>query len=556
MRAASVGMAIQENNNGSTLRQRTTPQKSISTPNFGKKKSAADMPSCGAFLFERFSFWDRKQDETAKKKCDNDIELYRSKLASDLEQNIGMLKSPVTTFMLFLQYAGEVAAFGVKRVLTSRLTWFCVVPAIVSWIAAKFIWPDGFNPPVCGETEGGALWKVEMMTMEVLWWAILGILSSVGFGTGLHSGVMFLFPHVMEVVTAGEACRTTNGLVPWYQHPCYLDCSTTYGPKDDSSVNFWRFWALVAPSCIIWGVGTAMGELPPYLVSKAARLAGSKDTEFESELEEARGRTDVLSRMKIWTIDFTEKHGFIGVFLLASWPNAAFDMCGMCCGYVLMPFWTFLIATILGKGFVKVNGQGAFFINLFGRDAFQVMLSALGNFDEWIKSILGKTFGLAKLVEKKRGELILSFKMQTRIKPAELFAKKSSGSLGMADIQAFYKNGADPAAADGASKVIAQRVLTEWDANKNGQLSLEEVGKAVSKTDKKLSLGSLDPGKPTSIFKVAFELFIFALILYFVVSIVDQCAKAKQQELDEKKVQAKIEKMSLKKSHSEAAIGG
>jgi hypothetical protein len=299
-----------------------------------------------------------------------------------------------------------------------------------------------------------------------------------------------------------------------------------------------------------------MGELPPYLVSKAARLAGSKDTEFESELEEARGRTDVLSRMKIWTIDFTEKHGFIGVFLLASWPNAAFDMCGMCCGYVLMPFWTFLIATILGKGFVKVNGQGAFFINLFGRDAFQVMLSALGNFDEWIKSILGKTFGLAKLVEKKRGELILSFKMQTRIKPAELFAKKSSGSLGMADIQAFYKNGADPAAADGASKVIAQRVLKEWDANKNGQLSLEEVGKAVSKTDKKLSLGSLDPGKPTSIFKVAFELFIFALILYFVVSIVDQCAKAKQQELDEKKVQAKIEKMSLKKSHSEAAIGG
>ena len=31
----------------------------------------------------------------------------------------------------------------------------------------------------------------------------------------------------------------------------------------------------------------------------------------------------------MYTIEFTEKHGFFGVYLLASWPNAAFDMCGM-----------------------------------------------------------------------------------------------------------------------------------------------------------------------------------------------------------------------------------
>lgn len=28
-----------------------------------------------------------------------------------------------------------------------------------------------------------------------------------------------------------------------------------------------------------------------------------------------------------------EKTGFWGIFMLASWPNAFFDLCGICCGY-------------------------------------------------------------------------------------------------------------------------------------------------------------------------------------------------------------------------------
>lgn len=29
---------------------------------------------------------------------------------------------------------------------------------------------------------------------------------------------------------------------------------------------------------------------------------------------------------------FLKTHGFVGVIALAAWPNAAFDMCGICCG--------------------------------------------------------------------------------------------------------------------------------------------------------------------------------------------------------------------------------
>jgi hypothetical protein len=49
------------------------------------------------------------------------------------------------------------------------------------------------------------------------------------------------------------------------------------------------------------------------------------------------------------------RHGFWGIFLLAAWPNALFDLCGICCGHFLMPFWQFFGATLMGKALVKVT---------------------------------------------------------------------------------------------------------------------------------------------------------------------------------------------------------
>ena len=31
----------------------------------------------------------------------------------------------------------------------------------------------------------------------------------------------------------------------------------------------------------LWGLGTAIGELPPYFVAKAAAISGKNDKEFE-----------------------------------------------------------------------------------------------------------------------------------------------------------------------------------------------------------------------------------------------------------------------------------
>lgn len=39
---------------------------------------------------------------------------------------------------------------------------------------------------------------------------------------------------------------------------------------------------------------------------------------------------------------------------MSAYPNAFFDLCGMCCGHFNMPFWTFFGAVFIGKALIKV----------------------------------------------------------------------------------------------------------------------------------------------------------------------------------------------------------
>ena len=41
--------------------------------------------------------------------------------------------------------------------------------------------------------------EAETWLRYVVWWVGLGILSSIGLGTGMHSGLLFLFPHILKV---------------------------------------------------------------------------------------------------------------------------------------------------------------------------------------------------------------------------------------------------------------------------------------------------------------------------------------------------------------------
>eukprot|EP01126_Amoeba_proteus_P020156 TRINITY_DN205_c0_g1_i14.p1 TRINITY_DN205_c0_g1~~TRINITY_DN205_c0_g1_i14.p1 ORF type:complete len:181 (+),score=31.70 TRINITY_DN205_c0_g1_i14:454-996(+) len=164
----------------------------------------------------------------------------------------------------------------------------------------------------------------------------------------------------MKVCLAATECKSTdfNSRDMWFsKDPTLFVCKTV----GSHSVTFLEVFSKVFWPCFLWGSGTAIGEIPPYAVSRAAKLAGEYNQELEEEIQKSKSGSTLVDKMKAWMLNILEKHGFVGIILLSAWPNAAFDLVGLCCGLFLMPFWTFFTATWIGKALIKVNLQAFFF---------------------------------------------------------------------------------------------------------------------------------------------------------------------------------------------------
>jgi len=236
---------------------------------------------------------------------------------------------------------------------------------------------DNYGPPHLVEVTN----LVEEYVMFIAWWTGLGVLSSIGLGTGMHTGVLFLFPHVMKITLAASECGSTA--FPAWHNMWFRTVDHAYvcQSQDKGHVAFWDVFLKVFLPCFFWGAGTALGEIPPYAISRAAFLAGKKNAEFEEMVGERSGWA-VLDRMKDWMIEFLKRRGFWGVLLMAAWPNMAFDLCGICCGQFGLPFLTFFGATFIGKALIKVNLQAVFFIVLFSEERLAQFVSWF-EFKEW-----------------------------------------------------------------------------------------------------------------------------------------------------------------------------
>eukprot|EP00794_Sanderia_malayensis_P014085 gene14085-15556_t len=133
---------------------------------------------------------------------------------------------------------------------------------------------------------------------------------------------------------------------------------------------------------VMWGAGTALGELPPYFMAKAARLSGTEvDDEDLEKLEEiiASEDKDVFTRIKRFVPELVERVGFFGILACASIPNPLFDLAGITCGHCLVPFWTFFGATLIGKAIIKMHIQQSFVILCFSKSYVEFMVRLLGN---------------------------------------------------------------------------------------------------------------------------------------------------------------------------------
>ncbi|XP_075226092.1 vacuole membrane protein 1-like isoform X2 [Lycorma delicatula] len=219
---------------------------------------------------------------------------------------------------------------------------------------------------------------IQRKILFCLYWLGLGILSSIGLGTGLHTFVLYLGPHIASVTLAAYECGSLNFPEPPY--PNEIICPHVIDTRWTTSL--WNIMRKVHLEAMMWGAGTALGELPPYFMARAARLSG-KDEEDE-DLEELKklkkiqkGSLSFMDGAKLMMQQLVEKVGFFGILACASVPNPLFDLAGITCGHFLVPFWTFFGAVLIGKAVIKMTLQVFFVIVTFNEVLIEKVMTFL-----------------------------------------------------------------------------------------------------------------------------------------------------------------------------------
>ncbi|KAM3601805.1 uncharacterized protein V6R79_019084 [Siganus canaliculatus] len=260
---------------------------------------------------------------------------------------------------------------------------------------------------LCHVVDGPSLWPlqyVRYMEKKTLWcayWLGLGILSSVGLGTGLHTFLLYLGPHIASVTLAAYECGSVDFPEPPY--PDQIVCPQREGASDSGqvgmetpevqlsagsaaiqgSISLWTIISKVRLEACMWGAGTAIGELPPYFMARAARLSGTDPEDedyqrFEELMDQDATAQDFSTRAKMAVQKLIQRVGFFGILACASIPNPLFDLAGITCGHFLVPFWTFFGATLIGKAVIKMHIQKLFVIVTFSRHIVEQMVSVIG----------------------------------------------------------------------------------------------------------------------------------------------------------------------------------
>lgn len=275
--------------------------------------------------------------------------------------NLVLWRRPfLTLYYCILQLAREILRLA--TFLISSKTFLLLTALLAGAVPAALHFPGPHTPYVALLRDQGA-WCA--------YWVGLGVLSSVGLGTGLHTFLLYLGPHIASVTIAAWECGTVAFPEPPY--PSQISCPSESLPM---VIGIWTIMTKVRLEAFMWGAGTALGELPPYFMARAARLSGQQlEDEDLTELEELKNRDDLdlWSRAKLMMQSLVQRAGFMGILLCASIPNPLFDLAGLTCGHFLVPFTTFFGATLIGKALVKMHIQMLFVICIFTKHHLEAL---------------------------------------------------------------------------------------------------------------------------------------------------------------------------------------
>uniref|UniRef100_A0A8D0TV48 Vacuole membrane protein 1 n=3 Tax=Sus scrofa TaxID=9823 RepID=A0A8D0TV48_PIG len=217
------------------------------------------------------------------------------------------------------------------------------------------------------------LWHRQSVVVSFL--LLLAVLIATYYVEGAHQQG----PHIASVTLAAYECNSVNFPEPPY--PDQIICPDEEGTE--GAISLWSIISKVRIEACMWGIGTAIGELPPYFMARAARLSGAEPDdeeyqEFEEMLEHAQAAQDFASRAKLAVQNLVQKVGFFGILACASIPNPLFDLAGITCGHFLVPFWTFFGATLIGKAIIKMHIQKIFVIITFSKHIVEQMVAFIG----------------------------------------------------------------------------------------------------------------------------------------------------------------------------------
>jgi vacuole membrane protein 1 len=141
---------------------------------------------------------------------------------------ITLWQSPGRTLYLFSKAGCKLIISTIKYLILHPVMVRFLTPLFVLWIILEFI-PGPYTEFID---------NIEFWIAYVVWWVGLGILSSIGLGSGLQTGVLFLFPHIMKVCLTAQTCKSVNfnsfGAI-WFRRPHDLFKCT---PETDDSLAY------------------------------------------------------------------------------------------------------------------------------------------------------------------------------------------------------------------------------------------------------------------------------------------------------------------------------
>ncbi|KFD55930.1 hypothetical protein M513_03054 [Trichuris suis] len=259
------------------------------------------------------------------------------------------------------------------------------------------------------------LYSLEKKLVWCAYWLVLGVLSSIGFGTGLHTFLLYLVtgPHIAAVTLAAFECGSLMFPEPPYPDECVLMESICYPPKvlvnlriicpdamldhnpaamsnksisvngasalagtlasNLATVSIWNIMSKVRLESIMWGAARLSGQEPDDEEYREFK-------QFLEMTEQAQAKNDWLDAAKLSIERTIEKVGFLAILVCASIPNPLFDLAGITCGHFLVPFWKFFGSTLIGKAIIKTHIQKFFVIVAFSEQHFEKVLN-------WLKSV-------------------------------------------------------------------------------------------------------------------------------------------------------------------------